>query len=132
MSFRIGELLCFPDFCVLYLYLCAESRVVLLSGFSPMWAGTRPIVTKTVKAPTTKPAPPTGNLQKLPVCDKCGNGIVWVKTVQIICDSHSDLSVISTNKSVEKITETMESHTATPGSIVYISVNPSLSQFTAL
>ncbi|KAG7237066.1 hypothetical protein INR49_032811 [Caranx melampygus] len=38
--------------------------------------GTRPIVTRTVKAPTTKPAPPTGNLQKLPVCDKCGNGIV--------------------------------------------------------
>ncbi|TKS68452.1 LIM domain protein 3 Alpha-actinin-associated [Collichthys lucidus] len=38
--------------------------------------GTRPIVTRTVKAPTTKPTPPTGNLQKLPVCDKCGNGIV--------------------------------------------------------
>ncbi|XP_076001702.1 PDZ and LIM domain protein 3-like [Genypterus blacodes] len=38
--------------------------------------GTRPIVTKTVKAPTTKPTPPTGNLQKLPICDKCGNGIV--------------------------------------------------------
>uniref|UniRef100_A0A3P9JCI0 PDZ and LIM domain protein 3 n=1 Tax=Oryzias latipes TaxID=8090 RepID=A0A3P9JCI0_ORYLA len=38
--------------------------------------GTRPIVTRTVKAPTSKPAPPTGNLQKLPVCDKCGNGIV--------------------------------------------------------
>ncbi|XP_078119620.1 PDZ and LIM domain protein 3-like isoform X2 [Sander vitreus] len=38
--------------------------------------GTRPIVTRTVKAPTTRPTPPTGNLQKLPVCDKCGNGIV--------------------------------------------------------
>lgn len=38
--------------------------------------GTRPIVTRTVKAPMTKPTPPTGNLQKLPVCDKCGNGIV--------------------------------------------------------
>lgn len=38
--------------------------------------GTRPIVTRTVKAPTTKPAAPMGNLQKLPICDKCGNGIV--------------------------------------------------------
>ncbi|XP_008314599.1 PDZ and LIM domain protein 3 [Cynoglossus semilaevis] len=38
--------------------------------------GTRPIVTRSVKAPTTKQTPPTGNLQKLPVCDKCGNGIV--------------------------------------------------------
>lgn len=38
--------------------------------------GTRPLVTRTVKAPTTKPAAPAGNLQKLPVCDKCGNGIV--------------------------------------------------------
>ncbi|XP_029297273.1 PDZ and LIM domain protein 3-like [Cottoperca gobio] len=38
--------------------------------------GTRPIVTRTVKAPTINPTPPTGNLQKLPVCDKCGNGIV--------------------------------------------------------
>ncbi|PWA27254.1 hypothetical protein CCH79_00013865 [Gambusia affinis] len=38
--------------------------------------GTRPIVTRTVKAPMTKPAAPSGNLQKLPVCDKCGNGIV--------------------------------------------------------
>ncbi|KAM7009649.1 PDZ and LIM domain protein 3-like [Tautogolabrus adspersus] len=38
--------------------------------------GTRPIVTRTVKAPSTKPTPPTGNLQKLPICDKCGNGIV--------------------------------------------------------
>ncbi|CAF96590.1 unnamed protein product, partial [Tetraodon nigroviridis] len=38
--------------------------------------GTRPIGTRTVKAPTIKQAPPTGNLQKLPICDKCGNGIV--------------------------------------------------------
>lgn len=38
--------------------------------------GSRPIVTRSVKAPTTKPHAPTGNLQKLPVCDKCGNGIV--------------------------------------------------------
>ncbi|XP_010793057.1 PDZ and LIM domain protein 3b [Notothenia coriiceps] len=38
--------------------------------------GARPIVTRTVKAPSTKPTTPTGNLQKLPVCDKCGNGIV--------------------------------------------------------
>lgn len=38
--------------------------------------GTRPIVTRSVKAPTTKPSAPSGNLQKLPVCDKCGNGIV--------------------------------------------------------
>uniref|UniRef100_A0A8C8CSG0 PDZ and LIM domain protein 3 n=1 Tax=Oncorhynchus tshawytscha TaxID=74940 RepID=A0A8C8CSG0_ONCTS len=38
--------------------------------------GTRPMVTRTVRAPMTKPPPPTGNLQKLPMCDKCGNGIV--------------------------------------------------------
>ncbi|XP_030207055.1 PDZ and LIM domain protein 3 isoform X2 [Gadus morhua] len=38
--------------------------------------GTRPIVTKSVRAPMTKPNAPTGNLQKLPLCDKCGNGIV--------------------------------------------------------
>lgn len=38
--------------------------------------GSRPMVTRSVKAPTTKPHVPTGNLQKLPVCDKCGNGIV--------------------------------------------------------
>ncbi|XP_051939855.1 PDZ and LIM domain protein 3-like [Hippocampus zosterae] len=38
--------------------------------------GTKPIVTRTVKAPTTKPSAPAGNLQKLPICDKCGNGIV--------------------------------------------------------
>ncbi|XP_056266237.1 PDZ and LIM domain protein 3-like [Pseudoliparis swirei] len=38
--------------------------------------GTRPIMTRMVKAPATKPTAPTGNLQKLPICDKCGNGIV--------------------------------------------------------
>ncbi|KAJ8416528.1 hypothetical protein AAFF_G00358160 [Aldrovandia affinis] len=38
--------------------------------------GTRPMVTKSVKAPVTKPPPPAGSLQKLPLCDKCGNGIV--------------------------------------------------------
>ncbi|XP_077426640.1 PDZ and LIM domain protein 3-like [Vanacampus margaritifer] len=38
--------------------------------------GSKPMVTRTVKAPTTKPSAPTGNLQKLPICDKCGNGIV--------------------------------------------------------
>nr|XP_057940967.1 PDZ and LIM domain protein 3-like [Doryrhamphus excisus]XP_057940975.1 PDZ and LIM domain protein 3-like [Doryrhamphus excisus] len=38
--------------------------------------GTRPLVTRTVKAPTTKASAPAGNLQKLPICDKCGNGIV--------------------------------------------------------
>lgn len=37
--------------------------------------GTRPLVTRKVRAPTTKPAP-AGNLHKLPMCDKCGNGIV--------------------------------------------------------
>ncbi|KPP76928.1 hypothetical protein Z043_103693 [Scleropages formosus] len=39
-------------------------------------AGTRPLVTRSVKAPVTKPPPPAGTLQKLPLCDKCGNGIV--------------------------------------------------------
>ncbi|XP_072526085.1 PDZ and LIM domain protein 3a [Salminus brasiliensis] len=38
--------------------------------------GTRPIVTRTVRAPTTKPPTPAGNLHRLPMCDKCGNGIV--------------------------------------------------------
>ncbi|XP_018591558.1 PDZ and LIM domain protein 3a isoform X4 [Scleropages formosus] len=38
--------------------------------------GTRPLVTRSVKAPVTKPPPPAGTLQKLPLCDKCGNGIV--------------------------------------------------------
>ncbi|XP_036407576.1 PDZ and LIM domain protein 3-like isoform X3 [Megalops cyprinoides] len=38
--------------------------------------GTRPIGTRSVKAPVTKPPAPAGSLQKLPLCDKCGNGIV--------------------------------------------------------
>ncbi|KAL4640546.1 PDZ and LIM domain protein 3 isoform X1 [Arapaima gigas] len=38
--------------------------------------GTRPLVTRSVKAPVTKPPPAAGTLQKLPLCDKCGNGIV--------------------------------------------------------
>ncbi|XP_016415589.1 PDZ and LIM domain protein 3-like isoform X1 [Sinocyclocheilus rhinocerous] len=38
--------------------------------------GTRPLVTRKVCAPTTKPSAPAGNLHKLPMCDKCGNGIV--------------------------------------------------------
>ncbi|KAF5897413.1 sorbin and SH3 domain-containing protein 2 isoform X7, partial [Clarias magur] len=37
---------------------------------------TLPVVTKAVQAPTTKPLSPGGNLHKLPMCDKCGNGIV--------------------------------------------------------
>ncbi|KAJ8335904.1 hypothetical protein SKAU_G00392460 [Synaphobranchus kaupii] len=38
--------------------------------------GDWPVITRTVKAPVTKPPTPTGTLQKLPICDKCGNGIV--------------------------------------------------------
>ncbi|KAK3507625.1 hypothetical protein QTP70_031673 [Hemibagrus guttatus] len=38
--------------------------------------GTIPLVTKAVQAPITKPLSPGGNLHKLPMCDKCGNGIV--------------------------------------------------------
>ncbi|XP_016301911.1 PDZ and LIM domain protein 3-like isoform X2 [Sinocyclocheilus anshuiensis] len=38
--------------------------------------GTRPIVTRSVKAPVTKPQAATSSLQKLPLCDKCGTGIV--------------------------------------------------------
>ncbi|KAG9347002.1 hypothetical protein JZ751_005929 [Albula glossodonta] len=38
--------------------------------------GTRPLVTKSVKAPVTKASAPASPLQKLPLCDKCGNGIV--------------------------------------------------------
>ncbi|XP_062864691.1 PDZ and LIM domain protein 3a isoform X2 [Trichomycterus rosablanca] len=37
---------------------------------------TRPVITRMVKAPTTKTLSPGGNLHKLPMCDKCGNGIV--------------------------------------------------------
>ncbi|XP_016119196.1 PDZ and LIM domain protein 3-like, partial [Sinocyclocheilus grahami] len=38
--------------------------------------GTRPLVTRKVRAPTTKSSAPVGNLHKLPMCDKCGNGII--------------------------------------------------------
>lgn len=38
--------------------------------------GTKPLVTKSVKAPLTKPQGASASLQKLPLCDKCGNGIV--------------------------------------------------------
>lgn len=53
-----------------------DRRAAHASVSLPSWTGTRPIGTRTVKAPTLKQAPPTGNLQKLPICDKCGNGIV--------------------------------------------------------
>ncbi|XP_051514777.1 PDZ and LIM domain protein 3-like isoform X3 [Myxocyprinus asiaticus] len=38
--------------------------------------GTKSLVTRSVKAPVTKPQSATSSLQKLPLCDKCGNGIV--------------------------------------------------------
>ncbi|XP_052010775.1 PDZ and LIM domain protein 3b isoform X3 [Xyrauchen texanus] len=38
--------------------------------------GTKSLVTRSVKAPVTKPQAATSSLQKLPLCDKCGNGIV--------------------------------------------------------
>ncbi|XP_059378297.1 PDZ and LIM domain protein 3-like [Carassius carassius] len=38
--------------------------------------GTRPMVTRSVKAPVTKTQATTSSLQKLPLCDKCGTGIV--------------------------------------------------------
>ncbi|XP_051559730.1 PDZ and LIM domain protein 3a [Myxocyprinus asiaticus] len=38
--------------------------------------GSLPLVTRKVRAPTTKPSAPAGNLHKLPMCDKCGNGII--------------------------------------------------------
>ncbi|KAK6493118.1 PDZ and LIM domain protein 3-like isoform X2 [Huso huso] len=38
--------------------------------------GSRPTVTRSVRAPITKVGRPTGSVQKLPLCDKCGNGIV--------------------------------------------------------
>ncbi|XP_057206075.1 PDZ and LIM domain protein 3b isoform X1 [Triplophysa rosa] len=38
--------------------------------------GTKPMVTRSVKAPVTKPQAATSSLQKLPLCDKCGTGIV--------------------------------------------------------
>lgn len=40
------------------------------------FAGTKPLVTRSVKAPVTKPQGASATLQKLPLCDKCGNGIV--------------------------------------------------------
>ncbi|KAF3852433.1 hypothetical protein F7725_005788 [Dissostichus mawsoni] len=62
--------------------------------------GTRPIVTRTVKAPSTKPTPPTGNLQKLPVCDKCGNGIRdggegtgQISSPWLLCGSDCDVNL---------------------------------------
>ncbi|XP_078418464.1 PDZ and LIM domain protein 3b isoform X2 [Cetorhinus maximus] len=39
-------------------------------------SGTRPTVTKSVRAPVTKAGASIGSVQKLPLCDKCGNGIV--------------------------------------------------------
>lgn len=38
----------------------------------------RPSGFRSVKAPSTKIGSSVGNAQKLPVCDKCGSGIVWV------------------------------------------------------
>ncbi|TRY57721.1 hypothetical protein DNTS_024439, partial [Danionella cerebrum] len=38
--------------------------------------GSKPMVTRSVKAPVTKPQATTSSLQKLPLCDKCGTGIV--------------------------------------------------------
>lgn len=38
--------------------------------------GTRPMMTRSVKAPVSKPQAATSSLQKLPLCDKCGTGIV--------------------------------------------------------
>ncbi|KAJ8015151.1 hypothetical protein DPEC_G00023170 [Dallia pectoralis] len=38
--------------------------------------GVKPLITRSVRAPVTKPPPLAGSLQKLPLCDKCGNGIV--------------------------------------------------------
>ncbi|XP_028657931.1 PDZ and LIM domain protein 3-like isoform X2 [Erpetoichthys calabaricus] len=39
-------------------------------------SGSRPIGIRSVKAPVTKPAGSVTSVQKLPLCDKCGNGIV--------------------------------------------------------
>ncbi|XP_050803849.1 PDZ and LIM domain protein 3 isoform X3 [Gopherus flavomarginatus] len=36
----------------------------------------RPVGTRSVRAPETKMPSGAGNIQKLPLCDKCGNGIV--------------------------------------------------------
>ncbi|TRY84924.1 hypothetical protein DNTS_004022, partial [Danionella cerebrum] len=38
--------------------------------------GLCPLLTRKVHAPMTKLPTPAGNLHKLPICDKCGNGIV--------------------------------------------------------
>ncbi|XP_041114672.1 PDZ and LIM domain protein 3-like isoform X2 [Polyodon spathula] len=38
--------------------------------------GSHPTGTRSVRAPITKVGGPTGSVQKLPLCDKCGNGIV--------------------------------------------------------
>ncbi|KAL2077676.1 hypothetical protein ACEWY4_027180 [Coilia grayii] len=38
--------------------------------------GSRPLVTRSVKAPVTKPSQAGSTLAKLPLCDKCGQGIV--------------------------------------------------------
>ncbi|KAG8134704.1 hypothetical protein E2320_007798, partial [Naja naja] len=37
----------------------------------------RPSGTRSVKAPTTKMGAGGGSVPKVPLCDKCGNGIVW-------------------------------------------------------
>ncbi|MBN3301745.1 PDLI3 protein, partial [Amia calva] len=39
-------------------------------------SGSRPTGIRSVRAPVTKASSPSGTLQKLPICDKCGNGIV--------------------------------------------------------
>ncbi|XP_072371997.1 PDZ and LIM domain protein 3b isoform X2 [Scyliorhinus torazame] len=39
-------------------------------------SGARPMVTKSVRAPVAKVGASIGSVQKLPLCDKCGNGIV--------------------------------------------------------
>ncbi|XP_006006183.1 PDZ and LIM domain protein 3 isoform X4 [Latimeria chalumnae] len=39
-------------------------------------SGDRPTGTRSVKAPVTKSSVGPGSVQKLPLCDKCGNGIV--------------------------------------------------------
>ncbi|XP_048088073.1 PDZ and LIM domain protein 3b isoform X1 [Alosa alosa] len=38
--------------------------------------GSRPLVTRSVRAPVTKPSQAASTLSKLPLCDKCGQGIV--------------------------------------------------------
>uniref|UniRef100_A0ACB8E7H2 PDZ and LIM domain protein 3 n=2 Tax=Sphaerodactylus townsendi TaxID=933632 RepID=A0ACB8E7H2_9SAUR len=36
----------------------------------------RPTGTRSVRAPVTKPSSSSGSVPKVPLCDKCGNGIV--------------------------------------------------------